>query len=130
MLRYRGEKTVICTPEYIKEKLRITPQQYADFKSLTGDKADNIRGAEKVGVKTAALLLNAFGTLENILANTEYIKKTSVKESIIKNSERLITNYKMIKLGNSAPLPFGMQELEYFYTGMTTNEVLKGIGLK
>ena len=36
VLRYRGEKTIICTPDYIQEKFGIIPEQYADFKSLTG----------------------------------------------------------------------------------------------
>lgn len=130
VLRYRGEKTVICTHEYIINKFGITPNQYVDFKSLTGDTADNIKGAEKVGVKTAAMLLNEFGTLDNILANTEYIKKPSVKESIIHNSHKLRINYKMIKLENNASMPFSMQELKYCYNKITTNEVLKGIGLK
>lgn len=130
VLRYRGKDTVICTPEYIKEKYGITPTQYADFKSLTGDTADNIKGADKVGLKTAASLLHEFGTLENILVNAENIKKPSVKESIIKNTERLKTNYKIIKLGNTASLPFSLDELVYTYSGITTIDILKGIGLK
>lgn len=130
ILRYRGKKTVICTPKYIIDKFGITPNQYADFKSLTGDTSDNIRGAEKVGVKTAASLLNKFGTLENILANAEYIKKPSIQKSIIKNCENLRNNYKIIKLGNTEPLPFEMHQLKYSYSEITTNEVLKGIGLK
>lgn len=130
ILRYRGYNTVICTPEYIKEKFGIEPSQYADFKSLTGDTSDNIKGADKVGPKTAALLLGEFGTLKNVLANAKMIKKPSIKESIIKNAEKLRTNYKIIKLDNSVPLPFTMSELEYKYNEITTNEVLKGIGLK
>lgn len=130
VLRYRGEKTVVCTPEYIEEKFSIVPKQYADFKSLIGDVADNIRGAEKVGPKTAALLLNEFGSLENIFANTKNIKKASVRESIIGNAERLRRNYKIIKLGNTATMPFDLHELEYNYAGFTTMEVLKGTGLK
>lgn len=130
VLRYRGEKTVVCTPEYVMEKFGIVPEQYADFKSLVGDTADNIKGAEKVGVKTAALLLKEFGTLENILANAESIRKPSIKESMIKNTEKLRINYKMIKLGDTGPLPFSKQELAYCYPGITTNEVLKGIGLR
>lgn len=130
VLRYRGEKTVICTPEYIKEKFGIAPAQYADFKSLTGDTADNIKGADKVGAKTAASLINEFGTLENILAKAENIKKPSIKVSIIKNAERLKMNYKLIRLENMAELPFSMQELAYSYDGTITNEVLKGIGLR
>ena len=130
VLRYRGDNTVICTPEYIKDKFNVTPLQYADFKSLIGDTSDNIKGADKIGPKTAALLLNEFGTLENILANADVIKKPSIKESIIKNAEKLRTNYKIIKLDNSVPLPFAMSELAYNFTGITTNEVLKGAGLK
>lgn len=130
VLRYRGKDTVICTPEYIKEKYGITPTQYADFKSLTGDTADNIKGADKVGLKTAASLLHEFGTLENILINAENIKKPPVKESIIRNTERLKTNYKIIKLGNTASLPFSLDELVYAYNGITANDVLRGIGLK
>ena len=130
VLRYRGDKTVICTPDYISDKLGIKPVQYADFKSLTGDVSDNIKGADKVGPKTAASLLNEFGDLKGILENTENIKKASIKESISRNAERLRLNYKMIKLDNTASLPFTFSELAYEYRGITTNEVLKGIGLK
>lgn len=130
VLRYRGDKTAICTPEYIKDKFSITPFQYADFKSLTGDASDNIKGADKVGPKTAALLLNEFGSLENIISNADGIKKPSIKQSIIRNAEKIRTNYKIIKLDNSAQLPFALSELAYKFNGITTNEVLKGVGLK
>lgn len=130
VLRYRGKNTVVCTPDYIKEKLCILPSQYADFKSLTGDRADNIRGADGIGSKTAALLLNEFGTLENIIANAENIRKPSVRKSVTESVERLKTNYKLIKLGGGSPLPFSMSELEYTRKEITTNEVLRGIGLR
>lgn len=130
VLRYRGDKTVICTPEYIRGKFDIEPEQYADFKSLTGDTADNIKGADKVGTKTAAALMNEFGTLENLLANAVHIKKPSVRASIIRNTERLQKNYQIIKLGAPVRLPFAITELAYTYNGFTTNEVLQGIGLK
>ena len=130
VLRYRGDKTVICTPDYISDKFGIKPAQYADFKSLTGDVSDNIKGADKVGPKTAASLINEFGDLKGILENTENINRASIKESISRNAERLRLNYKMIKLDNTALLPFTFSELAYEYRGITTNEVLKGIGLK
>lgn len=130
VLRYRGDNTVICTPEYIRNKFGIEPGQYADFKSLTGDSSDNIKGANKIGPKTAAYLLNEFGNLETILANAGNIKKASVRESIIQSSDKLKINYQMIKLGNKAQIPFGLDELAYKDNGVTTSEVLKGIGLK
>ena len=130
VLRYRGEKTVLCDEKYIAEKFGITPSQYADFKSLTGDKADNIKGAEKIGVKTAAKLLNAFGTLDGIIAHSDEITANSVRESIIRNTDRLKTNQELIRLENKAPIPFPIDDLRYVDNGITTNEVLKGIGLK
>ena len=130
VLRYRGDKTVICTLSYIKEKFGIDPTQYADFKSLVGDTADNIKGADKVGPKTAALLLEEFGTLEGVIANAENIKKPSIKGSIRRNAEMLRNNYRLIKLENVVELPFELSALAYQYDGMTTSEVLKGIGLR
>lgn len=130
VLRYRGEKTVVCTPRYLTEKFGVAPEQYADFKSLVGDTADNIRGAEKVGTKTAALLLQTFGTLENTIRNAEKIDKPSIKKSIIENAERLRKNYALIKLKNTQSLLYDKSELTFLDRGQTTTEVLRGIGLK
>lgn len=130
VLRYRGDKTVICTPAYIKEKLGIVPKQYADYKALVGDTADNIKGADKVGQKTAAALLEEFASLECILHNAEAIKKPSIRASILRNQERLQTNLKLIRLENYQPLPFELWELAFHDDGITTNEVLTGIGVK
>ncbi|OGO91765.1 MAG: hypothetical protein A2Y17_13485 [Clostridiales bacterium GWF2_38_85] len=130
IIRYRGDKTIICDSAYIIEKLGIIPQQYADFKSLTGDTSDNIKGAEKIGPKTAAALINKFGNLSEIITRAKEIEKPSIRESIIKNTEWLKNNYKLIKLDDKAGLPFGLDELRYNYNGITTNEVLMGINLR
>lgn len=130
VLRYRGENTVICSPAFLQEKYGIAPCYYADFKSLTGDSADNIKGAEKVGPKTAASLICEFGSLENILLHAQKISKPSIRESILRNAERLRTNYKLIHLNDAAPLPFSLDALSYDYPGISTFEVLRGIRLK
>lgn len=129
VLRYRGTKTAVCTPDYIFDHFGIAPSQYADFKSLVGDVSDNIKGADKIGPKTAAQLLKRFNTLENIIENAEQIEKQSIRESIIRNAERLRTNYKLIKLNSGAKLPFSLDELAHSGIQSTTSEILKGIGL-
>lgn len=130
VLRYRGKKTVICTPGFILEKYGIKACQFADFKSLVGDKADNIVGVERVGVKTAAKLLREFDTLENIINNTEKIKNQAIKEAIMRNEKRLQQNYRLIKLGGIEKIPFELDKIAYIYDGITTMDVLRGIGLK
>ena len=130
VLRYRGDNTQIYDVDTFKEKIGIMPEFYADYKSLTGDTADNIKGADKIGPKTAAALVNEFGSLENIIANCDKIAKPSVKKSVLENSERIRLNYKLIKLCDCAELPFSLDEIKYNYSGTTTTEVLVGIGLK
>ena len=130
VLRYRGDRTVICTPSDIMTKFGIAPAQYADWKAMTGDKADNIRGVAKIGPKTAAALLNQYGSLDHILANAERIERPSVRAAITENAEKLKTNYQIIKLNNHAALPFSLDDMVYTLPPVTTNEVLKGIGLR
>ena len=92
ILRYRGKNTVLCDRSWLMEKFSIHPEQYAGFKSLTGDNADNIKGAEKIGPKTAAQLLRQFGTLENLLQNTASVKRPSIRQSLERSIPRLRTN--------------------------------------
>ena len=129
ILRYRGKKTVICDALYIKDKYGILPEQYADFKSLTGDSSDNITGAKKIGVKTAALLINQFGSLRSIINNADVIEKAHIRESIVDSRSRLQNNYKLIKLENNTDLTFDLNDILYANKDYTTNDVLKGINL-
>lgn len=129
VLRYRGAKTTVWTPESVRERFGITPDKYADYKSLVGDPSDNIKGADKIGPKTAASLLQHFSSLSGVIDNAEIIEKPSVRESIVRNSRRLLTNYKLIKLTGDAALPFALDELVFTYDNTTSTEVLNRIGI-
>ena len=130
ILRYRGDNSVLCDAQYIRDKLGIDPSQYADFKSLTGDSADNIKGADKVGPKTAAWLVQEFGDLESIISRAEEITKPSIRASIRQNTERLRRNYALIHLTGEVEIPFKIEKLAYQYDGVTTMQVLTAIGLR
>ena len=129
VLRYRGKNSMICDKVYIKERLGILPAQYADFKAMTGDRSDNIKGADGIGSKTAALLLSKFGSLDNIIANSEQIAKLSVRRSIQESADRLKINQKLIALDGSADLPFLIHPLRTDPTSYRTKQVLQAIGL-
>ena len=127
VLRYRGDKSVLCTPDYIKQALGIYPSQYAAYKSLTGDNSDNIRGVDKVGPKTAAALMNQFGTLDNLIKQAQSIQKPSIRKSVTEQTERILKNYELICMGGCDDLPYTMDELAFTDTGLTTTEVLQNI---
>lgn len=130
ILRYRGKKSVLCDRQYILEKLGIEPDRYALFKALTGDTADNIRGAEKIGPKTAAKLINQFGNIDELIASADQICIPSIRDSVNRNQERIRLNHLLIRLDGAEKLPFPLEELRYTYDGITTAEVLRGIGLR
>lgn len=130
VLRYRGENSTLCTPDDIRERLGVTPEQYADFKSLTGDTADNIKGAPKVGPKTAAALLQQFGTLDAILQNIPLIKKPSIRASLEASAQRLRLNQKLIRLTGAKDLPFTLEQMAYTYRGQTTTQILTALNLR
>ncbi len=64
-------ETILFTPAKVHEEYGFSPEQVTDWKGLAGDSSDNIPGIPGVGDKTAVKLLQKYGTLENILANTD-----------------------------------------------------------
>lgn len=57
----------------------VWPEQIADFLALAGDAVDNIRGVPGVGKKTAAALLNHFGSLDTLYANLDQVHEVTVR---------------------------------------------------
>ena len=130
ILRYRGENSQLCGRAFIREKFGIEPEQYGDFKALVGDTADNIRGADKIGPKTAGELLRQFGTLEEILYRIEDVKKPSIQKSLRENAQRLLCNQQLIRLTGEVPLPFVLEELTYHPDPRSTTQLLQAINLR
>lgn len=130
VLRYRGDRTVICTPAFVKERFGICPEQYADHKALTGDAADHIKGIPKVGPKTATALLNRFGSIEKMLERLDEVDKKGLREALEAQRERLLLNRRLIELKGGYPLPFSLDVLAYTDLGRTTTQVLREIGLR
>ena len=130
VLRYRGDRSVICDEKYLQDKFGISSAQYANFKSLTGDGSDNIQGIPGIGPKTAAALIGQFGTLENLLQNTEQIAKPKIRQAILQNTDRLMLNQKLITLDGKASVPFLPEQMRYDGQPFTTNRVLLGINIK
>ena len=85
----RGEGFEIRGPKEVCAKYLIdTPEQVIDMLALEGDASDNIPGCPGVGEKTAAKLISAWGSVENLLNHTEDIKG-ALQKKIIDNAENI-----------------------------------------
>ncbi|WP_281950587.1 DNA polymerase I [Nitrosophilus kaiyonis] len=84
--------------EKAKRKFGVEPKYIKDFLALTGDSADNIPGVKGIGPKTAAKLINEYGSLENIYKNIENIKPDRIRRLLEEGRESAFLSKKLVEL--------------------------------
>jgi DNA polymerase-1 len=98
-------------PEVL-EKFEIErPEQVIDFLGMMGDAADNIPGLPGVGEVTAKKFLKEFGSMENLLANTDKLSG-KMKDTIEANKEKGILSKKLATILLDCPVVFDENDYE------------------
>jgi DNA polymerase I len=87
------------------------PEQVIDFLGMMGDAADNIPGLPGVGEVTAKKLLKEFGSMENLLDNTDKLKG-ALKDKIEANKEKGILSKKLATILLDCPVTFNEKDYE------------------
>jgi len=105
-------KNKFITPEDIVTKFGVGPEKVIDVQSLAGDSSDNVPGVPGIGVKTAAELINKYGTLENLLNNAQEIKQNKRRETLIENKDKAIISKKLVTLMKDAPVERKIEEFQ------------------
>lgn len=96
----------------VQKKFEVTdPLQVIDFLGMMGDSSDNIPGLPGVGEKTAKKFLAAYGSMENLLANTHELKG-KMKEKIEANGELGILSKKLATIMLDVPVTFDAKDFE------------------
>ncbi|WP_415315058.1 DNA polymerase I [Candidatus Pelagibacter sp. Uisw_137] len=103
-------KNKFITSEDIVTKFGVGPEKVIDVQSLAGDSSDNVPGVPGIGVKTAAELINKYGTLEKLLDNTQEIKQNKRRETLIENKDKAIISKKLVTLMKDAPVERKIEE--------------------
>ncbi|WP_306151381.1 DNA polymerase I [Roseovarius sp. MMSF_3281] len=98
--------------EGVEEKFGVTPDKVVDVQALAGDSVDNVPGAPGIGIKTAALLINEFGSLEELLNRAEEIKQPKRRETLIEKREQIELSKKLVQLDCDTPLDFTLDDLD------------------
>jgi DNA polymerase I len=94
----------------VKAKFDVFPEQIIDYLALVGDSSDNIPGIEKVGPKTAARLLNQYGTLNNLIQHVEEVSG-KVGENLRAGLQTLELSRKLATIHSDLDLPVTLEEL-------------------
>ena len=101
---YDPMKDKFFTPEDVKEKFGVYPEKVIDVQALAGDSTDNIPGVPGIGLKTAAELVNQFGSLEEILTRANEIKQNKRRETILNNIEQARISLQLVTLKADVPV--------------------------
>ena len=98
-------------PQEVCEKYGLTHQsQVIDLLGLMGDSSDNIPGCKGVGEKTAVQLLQQFGSIENLLANTDQLKG-ALQRKVQEQVEDIRFSYFLATIKTDVPIEFDAQAL-------------------
>ncbi|KEG17964.1 DNA polymerase I [Bartonella bacilliformis] len=101
---YDGMKDKHIGVAEVVEKWGVTPDKMVDLQALTGDSVDNIPGIPGIGPKTAAQLLNQFGSLDLLLQHVSEIKQTKRRENIQTYGKQTEISRVLVKLKTDVPI--------------------------
>lgn len=94
------------------ERYSLTPEQFIDLKGLMGDQSDNIPGIPGVGEKTGIKLLEQFGSMANLLANTDEIKNKNLRAKVEDNAQLAAMSRKLAEIHRFVPLDFEIEQFK------------------
>ena len=107
-----GNEVEIWGVEEVKENFQVEyPEQVIDLLGMMGDAVDNIPGLPGVGEKTAQKLLKEFGSLENLLANTDKLKG-KLRENSEANKEKGLLSKTLARILLDVPVTFDEKDFE------------------
>ncbi|HEV3127371.1 MAG TPA: DNA polymerase, partial [Solirubrobacteraceae bacterium] len=98
--------TRVYDREGVIDRYGIAPELVPDFIGLKGDTSDNIPGVPGIGDKTAAELLQRFGSLENVLASVDEISGAKRKQNLIEHADAARTSKQLATAKRDIPVEF------------------------
>jgi DNA polymerase-1 len=93
------------------ERYGIAPEQIPDFYGLKGDTSDNIPGVPGIGEKTAAELLQTFGSLESLLERTDEVSGAKRRENLVAHREDAIVSKRLATMQRDLALEISLADV-------------------
>jgi len=97
---------------WVRAKFGVAPELLVDLLALMGDATDGVPGVDKIGMKTAAKLLNAYGNLDAVMAGAG-ILKTPTGEKLRAGREMLYLSRQLVQLKMDVTLGVSWKMLEW-----------------
>ena len=105
--------TFVYGPDQVRQRYGFEPLQLVDFKALRGDTSDNIPGVPGVGDKTAAKLVQDFGTIESLLERIEELPEGRLKTSLKANTDKVRLGKRMVTIVRDVPVELELEKARW-----------------
>ena len=111
----------------VKDKWGVFPWQFVDLQAIMGDKVDNVPGVPSIGPKKAAVLVNAFGSVEAMLDDADFgeadrFKNEKEMNLIAEHADAVRISKLLVELDRNVPVELSIDDL---YIGGTDTRKLK-----
>ncbi len=103
-------KNKFISEDDIINKFGVDASKVIDVQSLAGDSSDNVPGVPGIGIKTAAELINKYGTLEKLLKSAHEIKQNKRRETLIENKDKALISKQLVTLKHDSPIERDLSE--------------------
>ena len=105
--------TFVYGPDQVRQRYGFEPSQLIDFKALRGDTSDNIPGVPGVGDKTAAKLVQDFGTIDALLERVDELPEGRLKTSLKANEEQVRLGKRMVTIVRNVPIELDLERARW-----------------
>jgi DNA polymerase-1 len=108
--------TVIYDINKVRERFGVEPGQMNDFKALTGDPSDNIPGVQSIGRKTAAEIIQRYGSIKNLydeLSTDTAVLKPKVKEALKQNKDSAFMSRELVEMKKDVDIDFKIGDCKF-----------------
>ena len=107
--RRRFSDTAIYDKESIRQRYGLEPEQLVDYKAIVGDPTDNIPGVRGVGKKTAAQLLQKYGSLEEIYNHLDEIPSARFRKALEEGREKALLSQRLGRIRTDVPVKLELE---------------------
>ena len=105
-------KNKVIGVEQVQEKFGVEPSKVIDVQALAGDSSDNVPGVPGIGIKTAAELINVYGSLEVLLEKASEIKQPKRRENLINHRQDAEMSKKLVTLSQDTPVEMTIDQMD------------------
>jgi DNA polymerase-1 len=105
--------TFVYGPEQVRQRYGFEPVQLIDFKALRGDTSDNIPGVPGVGDKTAAKLVQDYGSIEKLLDRLDELPEGRLKKSLKESADKVRLGKRLVTIVRDVPVELELDKARW-----------------